>query len=423
MEVRRITVDELIEARNISAVAFNWNFDKDMEGVSGEEFAKEMKENPPSKADYYYEDTWAAFTDEGEMMAAICVIPYKVYFDGQVTDMAGVGGVCTYPHFRKGGSIRGMFEKFLPELYEKGVLFSYLYPFSETFYRKFGYERSGQKRIWKMELKNIPDFDYRELGEMKLCRSEKEFGPLKEAYEAFAANHNMCVSRDRFDWDHFKKINPFLHNHFLHYYMRTTKDGGSECGGYMLFDIVTEKDDEMAVDCKEFVYRDLEALRALLAFAKGFSGSYRFLRLNLPASCNLDYFVPDYAQSASNSAQTETFGMVRAVNVEKILQTACYQGSGEFSVQITDPTIEENNRIFTVRFLDGKAEDVLVQRPEETLADQVDMVLPVNLFASGIVGSLTAEEMEYRPEVQRNCDREKAAKVFYRKSNWINNYF
>lgn len=416
MEIRKIREEELVEARNISSVCFEWSHDT--EGKTPEEYARNMREKASSKADAYLEETWAAFADGGEMAAAMSVIPYQIYFDGNIVPMRGIGGVCTYPQFRRHGAIRRIFNEILPLMYQEGVLFSYLYPFSEAFYRKFGYERSAWFRRWDLELREIPDYDYSSRGKIRLCRGEAEFPALYEAYKAFAGKQNMAVERDALDWAMFKDTDPFKKNRFLYYYERTTEAGGVECGGYFVFEQLNEKGIPI-MDCKEFVFRDPEGLRALLAFARGFSGHFQMLRAALPLSCPLEYYTPDYAQSASRGDYFGNRGMVRAVNVEAILKAASYRGDGALTIRVSDQQIKENDAVFQVSFSAGKADKVERLEPGAV----VDIALPVNLFAAAITGSLPAEELEFRPDVELSCEPEKASGVFYRKSTWINNYF
>lgn len=96
---------------------------------------------------------WAAFDDDNlHMMSALTVFDYKIHFDGHSCKMGGIGGVSTLPQYRRRGGIRGCFEKALPAMYEEGYDFSYLYPFSTEYYRKFGYESCVQKYRLSLQL-------------------------------------------------------------------------------------------------------------------------------------------------------------------------------------------------------------------------------------------------------------------------------
>lgn len=156
MIIRKIRESELLEAHRISALSFHWSLDD--KGKSPEEFAREARQNPQDKLVAAGTDIWAAFTDGDEMMATMGILPYRIAFDGHQAAMAGVGSVCTYPHHRRKGAVKGMFSSALNDLYDRKVPFSYLYPFSEQFYGSFGYHRSCASILWDFDLKSIPDY-------------------------------------------------------------------------------------------------------------------------------------------------------------------------------------------------------------------------------------------------------------------------
>lgn len=45
-------------------------------------------------------------------------------------------------------------------MYERGTLFSYLYPFNEKFYGKFGYARCCDQMLWTLDMTRLPSGDY-----------------------------------------------------------------------------------------------------------------------------------------------------------------------------------------------------------------------------------------------------------------------
>ena len=65
------------------------------------------------------------------------LIPHQVIFDG--TGKMG-GSECPASGRKRKKFIRNIFEYAMKEMYEDGYVFSYLYPFSHVYYRKFGYE-------------------------------------------------------------------------------------------------------------------------------------------------------------------------------------------------------------------------------------------------------------------------------------------
>lgn len=411
MIIRPIKTEELLEARRVSSVAFNWGLDD--QGKSAAEFAETAAAQPKSRMEADPANIWAAFTEEGEMTSVMGVAPYQAYFDGSKVPMAGIAEVGTLPMYRRTGGIRAIFGQVLPHLHEQKVPISFLYPFSEAFYRKFGYERSAQNRQWLLDLKALPEFDYSPYGEIKLCRTPEDQEQAKEAYEIFASRHNLCISREAYDWGAFAGTDPFKNTKYLYSFVR--HDG--QCAGYIVFQVIWENGVRV-MDTPELVFTDMTALRALLELARRFNGSYAFLRVKLPDTVNLDFFVADYAKSGSKVESSRQLGMARVIHVAETLRLARYQGSGSLAIKIIDNMIEANNRIFTVEYADGKAVSVA-----ESTEGQPDVEMGIGLFSSAMMGSLTVAEMEYRPEICWHCDPAKAAGVFYKKSNWLNNFF
>ena len=66
--------------------------------------------------------------------------PLMVY--GKKLSMGGVGYVSSLPEYRGNGGISRLMKEILSDLHEQGTAVSNLAPFSERFYRHFGYENT-----------------------------------------------------------------------------------------------------------------------------------------------------------------------------------------------------------------------------------------------------------------------------------------
>lgn len=116
-------------------------------------------------------------------------------------------------------------------------------------------------------------------------------------------------------------------------------------------------------------------------------------------------------------------GMVRVINVQRVLEMARYIDSGRIVLEIWDESIPQNNGIFEVVFEDGRA--VLVKKVSEKTVPQAAM--PVNEFSRLITGILRTEDIafcdnirlsENTPEMQKLLGQ-----VFYKKSCYLMEYF
>lgn len=428
MIVRRIKENELMEARNISALSFDWVHDT--KGMTAEEYIRQVKEKPASKADANFKDTYAAFTEEGDMMSCLNVLPFEVSFDNNRLKMAGIGGVCSYPQYRRQGAVRELFRLVLTDMYERGVAFSYLYPFSEKFYANYGYAPSSASIRWSFDLTSIPVISYE--GTFHLYRGEGDYSDYEQIYLAFAKKYNMMVHRDNFDWSVLKNANPFKGKRQAYLY----KDRDGNPKGYFIFE-KSEEQEQPIMDCKEIIFDSFITLKAIMSFIKSFSSHYNKVAFHAPRNLSLEYFCLDYSQSASQR-QLRQNGMVRVINAAKVLEQANFRGDGELYIQILDSCLENNNKVFHVIYRSGKADKVTAHDASlSTLTEttknvpavlspdkkEADIVMTINQFSAAILGNYDVMDLDYLEGVTLNCSKEKAAQLIYKKPNWINNYF
>jgi predicted acetyltransferase len=335
--------------------------------------------------------------------------------------MAGIGAVCTYPQHRRKGAVKAIFSRFLTELFEKKVPFSYLYPFSEQFYGSFGYHRSCASIQWDFDLKTIPDMKWP--GTFHLHQPGDALDDFKAVYQVIASKWNMMAVRDDLDWNTTKNADPFKGESHAFVY----KDEKGKPAGYFVFERKTGEKGRRVLDCKEITFDSFATLKALMAFAKTFSADYEGISFSLPISLNLDHFCQDYPQS-DTTHQIKTNGMARAVHAQEVLRLAGYQGGGSLSIYLHDDFLPMNNGLYNITFENGKAKDItftpLPSSPfGKTGTQNVDIEMTVNVFSAAILGNYNAADFEYMDGVKIYGNRETADRVFYAKPCWINNYF
>ncbi|MDF2540407.1 MAG: hypothetical protein K0S47_125 [Herbinix sp.] len=401
--VRKINPSEIIETEKLSSLAFSWSFDE-------EAYAKKLQEgNPPTnKGDAYALNKWAAFQEDGSLIGCMTIIPYQMYFDGHILPMSGIGCVCTYPQYRRKRAIRHCFEGAIREMYDTNQTFSFLYPFSQAFYRKFGYEPTAGRIVWNFSMNTIPEYDYP--GSFSLYDG-KDITEFEKAYKKFAVSYNMMVERDEYDWHRLKDCNPFKTNKQAYLY----KNEAGEPSGYFIFEreIINNS---AVMNCSEFVFDNFDTLRALLSFARAFRADYSSIQLEAARDLRLEYFCSDYPQSSSHS-EIKPMGMIRVVRVDKVLACAKYQGTGSISIEIKDEMLPENSGIWSVTFEDGKATSV-----SKDSVNKADISMTIQVFSTAITGGCDLSDFTYRTDVKVN-NADEIHKVFYHKNSLIVNYF
>lgn len=408
MKVRKIRPEELLECDKIEQVAF--------EGTrafpeTAEEYEQSIARNPQSKEQAFYKEKWACYTDADEMMACVSALPYQVYFDGTVLNMTGIAGVCTYPQHRRKGAVRSCMNAVLEDAWQKGVSFSYLHAFSETFYAGFGYAPSCHSSRYTFSMDALESIAC--TGTFSLYKDEKDLSGYQEAYAIRSKGLNLMVKRGEHDWYFLKSANPFQSKRFAYLYRDET---GAPCG-YLLFHKTTWQDHPL-MEVEEMVFDDKATAQALFSFIKSFSANYHFVRFKAPRHLPLSLFCKDSARY-STKHEIVLNGMVRVVSVENVLSAARYQGTGMVRISIKDTTLRQNNGVFALRFAHGRC-TALTKSDEEP-----DIVMDINTFSAAITGNVAFDDFAWMDSrnVAVLANEEQLRKVFFRKPCWLSDSF
>ena len=408
MIIRKIKPEELKRTQELFAISFEFSADLPK---SPEETFADITRNPKSREDAFWGERWAAFEDDDKtMMSYFIDQPFPVQFDGNVYKMTGIGGVATLPQYRKSGGIRGCFEAALPDMYENEVVFSYLYPFSTAYYRKFGYEMGCERwrhHIQLSFLKHFPVSGGCSLVEPGNFMEEE----IKQIYRVWQNKYNMMIANEDYEFAWIGKSNPVKDQIFTYVY----KSGEGEPMGYMTVKQSIEPDGRN-LQCTRFVCTCPEGLKGLLNVLIALGSDHAYATLELPYDIDMTMICPEWAMEAIVSRRYWS-GMVRVVNVEKVLQGAKYREDGTLSIGITDKQIAANCGTFTVTFKDGKA--VSVEKSDSA----ADISMGINEFSRLIIGTCDIESLPYMSNVTVSNEAAPIDRVFYRKPNLIAEYF
>ncbi|MDR2687891.1 MAG: GNAT family N-acetyltransferase, partial [Oscillospiraceae bacterium] len=178
-----------------------------------------------------------------------------------------VGGVASLPHRRHGGAVRRLFEELEKRAKEEGWALGALYPFADSYYRKFGYERRFHSlrltvpmRVVEAYAASVPK---KEMGSLELYEGEILTDELLRAYNAFAARRPLMLRREKahLKWFYSK---PFEKCEYC--YLWKGASGGFE--GYLQYRV-----DRAAgtVYVGEFCPLTDAAMRGMLCFLRGYA--------------------------------------------------------------------------------------------------------------------------------------------------------
>lgn len=405
MIIRKIKPEELKRTYELFAIAFEFSADNDK---SAAEVFENVRKNPKSREDAFWGERWAAFEDDDStMMSFLIASPYQVNFDGASYKMTGIGGVASLPQYRRRGCIRGCFEAALSSLYEEGVAFSYLYPFSTAYYSKFGYGMGCEKNQYHVKLSTLKYFDVK--GNSSLVEPDNlMLEEIKHIYQAWQNKYNMMVINEDYEYAWVEKSNPVRDQIFTYVY----RNDSGESMGYMSVKQVDEPDGRNLY-CTRFCFTKVEGLKGLLNVLYSLGSSHEYVTLELPTDIDMTSIFPEWSMGAATVKKTY-FGMVRVVNVEAVLKGAQYLGSGSIAIEMRDEQIKENNGVFVVNFQNGKA--VVVEKDSHVTPD---ISMSINDFSRLIMGACDINSLEYMSGVVLHNPTVAVGQVFYRKPGYI----
>ncbi|MGI5895021.1 MAG: GNAT family N-acetyltransferase [Candidatus Merdivicinus sp.] len=414
MITRILEPNEIWRGRQIASVCFEFPFNTEEEqqkalAMTPEEIAEAKKppqhtgETIPSD-DFVPSTFWGTFSDDAStLMGGFSVNHYTVNFDGNLVLMGGIGGVCTLPPYRRGGVIRHTFAHALPDLYEKGFIFSCLYPFSRAYYRQFGYENGAYVRELTISLSA---FQTKPVGgRIEQLLPGDDLSPLTEIYQKFYKKYNLSVYRREFD-PSLSKENLLEQKRYIYLWRNDT----GEPRGF----VIAQKTGDRIFNCETqfrmknaFLALDSEAYQALFHFIRTtFPANYDAVKLLVPDNVRIDSLV---AEGNKLGIHLDYNGMVRIVHLEKALELCKCRGTGSLKIAVTDPQIPQNTGTWRIDFDQGQPNRV--SRTEE----EPDISMPVSAFAPLICGIRTPDEFSMMPELTIHHPEAPFESVFYSK--------
>ncbi len=287
------------------------------------------------------EDIFGTFVDDGKtLISQIESITRNLWYGETLIPCTLVGGVASKPEYRRMGGVRETFKIVFEHALDKGSLVSILYPFSISYYRKFGYEIIGNyydAQCSFLCFKNIDRFT--DVTLLKEQNKEEFF----KVYTEICKKYNMMFERKNFEEF---SLTPYNDCNFTYF----VNDGDSK--GYLSVKPIRAN---RTIEVTETGHTDKNALLKLLGFLRTYEGNYDFVNFKkLPQNS----VIPDVLDFENRVFKRTMFkdGAGRILDVKAFLEKCIYpQEDGCFSLKITDEQIERNNGIFTVCYKNKKA--------------------------------------------------------------------
>ena len=414
LEIRNLTTpEEALRYSQLASIAFH----SKNERLGDEEAYKEYAAQSEARAlaDKTRQGNFRTRTGlfrEGALLSTLTANAFEVTFDGSVCEMCGIGGVMSDPSAQKTGGVSKILLHELTAMRERNQLFSHLYPFQTSFYRKFGYTHCAFAVKWTIPTQFLPEDPGS--GNRLFDGSPEMRQAIRDIYSSFTAKYNLAVNRSNARWEGiFDRIQPYSSGAFSYVCFRNDTPEG-----FLSYTVENYPEAPMTATVNHLYFSSPEALRSLLSHLGRQRSYISRVTLTLPADVDISAWLKELCSAYDKcNVRRELIhqGASRVVDAEQVLRLAGYLGAGAANIRILDRDCPWNDKTFRVEF-DNRCLSV-------SEAENWDMQLDIADFTALILGSRSLSEAPFMDSVKILGNVENLQKIFYKKPLWIGDSF
>lgn len=315
-----------------------------------------------------------AMKDGREYLSSLYLLHMDMRLRNSIVQMGGIATLASNAFKRGQGAVKRLLKESLIQMKKEGVKVSVLYPFSVSFYRKYGWEQFDETVEHHLSPsvinKDLPSEAY------QLHHSKDADEEVIAYYKRFASQRYNFIQKEKIHWD--MELTSIGDTDITRQVVSMKKD--NQVVGLLTLKYMTKKEGTTLV-IGNVCYDNRDVLNAIMKFIAS---------LSLQCSRVVVYFPKDLAIWPFLTEQTtDSFirqrSMIRIVDVSALDGLALNSPDCEFNLKITDPFAEWNDGVFNLKVKDG------VLAVEKT--EHADMVCDINAFSSIISGHTDFSEM------------------------------
>ncbi|GAA0489200.1 GNAT family N-acetyltransferase [Salinibacillus aidingensis] len=285
-KIHKLSVEDFEEIFELSQFAFQYNLSEEQLSKKKEEAKRHI--------------IWGWKDREG-LAAKLHLLPLNCYINGKNFKMGGIGGVATWPEYRRQGMVKQLLFHALNHMKANGQTISFLHPFSFPFYRKYGWEYAFNEKTY-----TILTEKFKKNWEINgfVRRIKQDIPLLNQLYNEYAENFNGMLNRDEKWWK--QRVLKDEYNIAVAYNNQKTPVG------YVMYVV---KDEIMNIG--EMVYSHVAGLRQLLHFIGNHDSMAKKVKMVVPENDLLPLFIdePRFDQTIN------PYFMARIVDVQAFLKS------------------------------------------------------------------------------------------------------
>ena len=344
------------------------------------------------------DDRWPSFVDmvgrenirvarnaEQEMIGGLSYYPIGQWFGGKSVATAGIALVCIAPEQRSKGYAFEMLSSVMRDLRRDGFPLATLYPSTQQFYRKLGFEQAGNSYSYACPLKDIAGC--RPKLPMRRVERPPQFSLLDRLASERAKRTNGNLDRNEGMW---KRLCRDLGDGKLFVYV--VGEVGSECG-YLIYDQTRESGrsspaeqswEQRSIRIRDMVALNADAMETIWALVASNATVIEMVHWTGPAADPRTMLLAEYEPKVARPNRW----MLRLVDVRSALMSRGYPTMNvDLPLSIDDQLLPENAGSFTLQIRNGQPTIV-----PEVVGDPLQ--LDVRYFAALYSGFVRAEQLQ-----------------------------
>ncbi|WP_297951848.1 GNAT family N-acetyltransferase [uncultured Lactobacillus sp.] len=321
---------------------------------------------------YRHSDGYGYFVGD-KLTSYMMVNQFKSDVLGHHLPMAGIGYVASYPEYRGKGHISQLMKEVLSDLHDQDIPFANLAPFSETFYRHYGFSNSIYQKEYRFSGDALRSFKFSDAGHIVRGKWDDltvQNGVI-QLYERqlHTDDERNTIVREAWWWN---RLDSYYHHRNVAVYF----DADERPMSYLIYRI---KDDTFLAD--EMYAITPQGLLSMFSFMSSHATSVKHFRMIVPEKSLRAELFPEQNQLQVN---VYPYMMSRIIDFEKVLACMRPVQEGDFNIEVTaDEQCPWNLGIWQ---LGNHQRKVTVERKNDAL---VDFSGSITAWTQVLLGRLT----------------------------------
>lgn len=291
-------------------------------------------------------DQTLAMVEPGRVASIVRMLPYRIWIGGRELAMGGIGGVATWADCQGKGYAGTLMRQSLQIMRERGDRVSSLYPFSHRYYRKFGWETSGERLAFsEFTQADVVRYDEKDL--VRACLGPDDIARLDAAYREFAPGFNGMVVRNRNNWE--SRLASLANAPGQAYWI---DDGAGRPIGYFFCENRPAGPGAFESRTSEFACSSPRAYRAMIGFFSTLPANVKTITLFAPP------FPPllDHFKEPFFPIRRQPTFQFRVVDVEPAMAERGFDPAvrGRLTLELHDEFADWNSGVWSIEFDAGR---------------------------------------------------------------------